>query len=419
MTRTPTRRPRQAAHPPPGGTRDRTLRLLAEGYQFMPSLFAEYGVDVVETRLLGRRAMCVRGPEAAEMFYRSSDIERSGAVPLRVQKTLFGREGVQTLDGLDHRRRKAVFMSLVTPDGLERFDRALATELAELADQVSGSSVSVMDLAGVALTKAGCRWAGVPLDDPYGRAADMAAMVAGFAAVGPRHWRARSARRRSERWAVSLIDDVRDGRETAPPDSVLEIMALRSGKRLPTRIAAVELLNVIRPIVAIRRFVAFSVLALHEHGVVPDSDQEREWFVQEVRRFYPFAPFVGGRVARSFRWRDVTFPEGHSVFLDVYGANHDPALWSEPQRFRPRRFEDRSITPYDFVPQGGGGAHDGHRCPGEELTVRATKAFVRFFTSMVHYAVPPQDLSIDLGRIPTHPADGMVIASVERQPEQD
>lgn len=40
----------------------------------------------------------------------------------------------------------------------------------------------------------------------------ISAMVDAFGAVGVRHWRGRTARRRCERWIGSLIDDVRADR---------------------------------------------------------------------------------------------------------------------------------------------------------------------------------------------------------------
>src|SRR3546814_10231988 len=63
-----------------------------------------------------------------------------------------------------------------------------------------------------------------------------------------------------------------------------------------------------RPTVAIARYVIFAALALHRRPdcrerLIAGSDAEREAFVQEVRRFFPFFPFVGGRVREGFDWR--------------------------------------------------------------------------------------------------------------------
>ena len=117
--------------------------------------------------------------------------------------------------------------------------------------------------------------------------------------------------------------------------------------------------------------------------------------------------------------RDLTFrgeriPAGSLVLLDLYGQNHDPELWGDPYAFRPERFltDDgavRDIGPYELVPQGGGDVRSGHRCPGEQITVALLGTLAQRLARLEHY-LPPQDLTIDLGRIPAKPASGVQIA---------
>jgi cytochrome P450 len=77
-------------------------------------------------------------------------------------------------------------------------------------------------------------------------------------------------------------------------------------------VAAGELINVLRPTAAIAWHVTFAALALHEYPQcrgrlmsepMPfDADRYGYCFMQEVRRFYPFTPFVGARVKAPFTW---------------------------------------------------------------------------------------------------------------------
>lgn len=97
------------------------------------------------------------------------------------------------------------------------------------------------------------------------------------------------------------------------------------------------------------------------------------------------------------------------VLLDLYGTDMHPAIWGDPGVFRPERFERHESSGFDLVPQGGGGHYAGHRCPGEAATVDLLKSAAKLFATEIVYEVPPQDLTIDLGRIPTLPACGMVI----------
>ena len=84
---------------------------------------------------------------------------------------------------------------------------------------------------------------------------------------------------------------------------------------LGTEVAAVELINVLRPVVAVARYVIFAALALHEHPECRDElrtggDTYLELFVQKVRRFYPFFPFAAGRAREEFVWRGAASRRG-------------------------------------------------------------------------------------------------------------
>lgn len=64
-------------------------------YRFISRRAAELGEDVVETRLLLRRATCLTGAEAARVFYDPARFQRASPAPEPLQRTLFGRGGVQ------------------------------------------------------------------------------------------------------------------------------------------------------------------------------------------------------------------------------------------------------------------------------------------------------------------------------------
>jgi fatty-acid peroxygenase len=212
-----------------------------------------------------------------------------------------------------------------------------------------------------------------------------------------------------------LVDQVRNGSLRPPDGSALQVVAThrgRDGQLLTTDAAAVELINVLRPTIAVGRFVVYAALALHEHPQwrerVADDEQLR-WFVQEVRRYYPFFPLVGGRVLHEFTWRGEHFGRGAWLLLDLYATNRDPRTWDDADVFRPDRFRDRPIGPFELVPQGGGDHETGHRCAGEWLAIRLTERAVRLLTGGPSLAVPPQDLRIDLSRMPAKPSSGLVV----------
>ncbi|MEQ4306078.1 cytochrome P450 [Plantactinospora sp. B6F1] len=398
---------------------DNTLRLAVEGYGWLPNLRRRQRAETVQTRLLGHRAVGLCGPEAARFFYDEAHVRRHGAIPGPVLDTLIGRRAVHTLDGAAHRHRKTIFTSLLTAEAIDTLQRYAGTAWDEtVARWPSWQPVVLFDEASRVLVRAVCRWVGVPLAEPdvAGAAADMVAMVDGFGTLGPRHWRARQARTRRERWLAELVDQARQGRRNVVAGSAFDVIVRHrdaDGQPLDSRLAAVEILNLVRPTVAVCWFVTFAAHALNRWPEIRarlriGSPDHIAAFGHEVRRFYPFAPFVAGHAVRDLAWQDVPVPAGTLVLLDLYGQDHDPQLWPDPYVFDPERFLGREIGAFELVPQGGGDPRTGHRCPGETTTV-ALLATLSGRLANLDYQVPEQDLGIPLGRVPTRPRSGFVL----------
>lgn len=407
----------------PSADFDSTLAFLREGYLFIPNRCNSLKSDVFETRLLLRKVTCLNGHDAAKIFYDNELFQRSNAAPKRLRRTLTGDGGVQSLDGGAHENRKAMFLSLMTPEKLGQFISILNLQLQGAgAAWAQKEKVTLFDEMQQVFFRAACTWSGVPVTDAEARnrAEDMGTMVDGFAAIGCRNLRARRARTRSEAWMGDILERVRNHEATAPQGTALHTMAWHkdeNGRLLARDIAAVEMLNIVRPITAIATCVAFAALALHDHPrcaaeLRGGDTEDYQSFVQEVRRYYPFTPFMLAKVRKDFDWRGVHFPAGRPVFLSAYGVNHDPRLWPNPERFDPRRFRNWDGNPFDFIPHGGGDYLSGHRCAGEQLTIQAMKAAVRFLVAYIDYDIPSQDLSFSLARVPSLPESGFVISNV-------
>jgi fatty-acid peroxygenase len=401
---------------------DRTLPLLAEGYAWLPNRMRDTPGPVVRTRILGRPALALRGPEAVRFFYDERNVHRHRAVPEPVLGTLFGHGAVHTLDGAAHRARKSLFLPLLAPERVAGLvDHVTAAWDDAVPDWSGRGAVVLFDEAATVLTAGVHRWAGIPLDvcEERATARDLIAMVDGFATAGPRHLRARRARARQEARLARLVRHVRTGGATAPADSVLDLVCRHreaDGAPLDERTAAVELLNVVRPTAAVAWFVAFTAHALHRwpghRARLADGDVPFVTaFAHEVRRFYPFVPFLGGLAARDLYWRGEWVPAGGLVVLDVYGQNHDESLWGDPYAFRPERFLGRPVGRDELIPQGGGDPARGHRCPGEGITVGVLEALAVRLARM-EYTVPQQNLTIPLHRVPTRPHSGVLLAAI-------
>lgn len=401
---------------------DHTLALLSEAYRFIGNRCERYRTDIFETRLMMRPVICVIGEDAARMFYVPGRFTRQGALPVTALSLLQDFGSVATLNGETHRARKRMFMSLMTATAMQQlYDIAAERWRARAAAWKRAPQVVLHDEAERILCEAVCAWAGISLsgDEAAQRTREFSAMIDGAGAVGPRYLRGLFLRRQTERWAQGLITNVRAGRLAPPAGSALAVITSHQdvpGQALPPDVAAVELINVLRPTVAVARFVTFAAMALHQHPQyrddLADGNDKSLQFVQEVRRFYPFFPAVGGRALDAFEWRGHRFDTGAWVLLDLYGTNHDPRLWEQPNRFRPERFAGWQGNPNTLIPQGGGDFDTGHRCPGEWITIGLMRTLLGLLAAETRYSVPRQNLWIDLSRMPAIPASRFVMRDV-------
>ena len=394
---------------------DSTIALRADPYRFIGRTCQSRGTDAFETRLLFEPALCLTGTEAARFFYDADAFARDGAAPGFLRATLFGEGGVQGLDGAAHAHRKAQFLDLLGPGQTDALTRRASAGIEALADR--GVPVALQDALEEDLMGAVCVWAGVPLgpDDIYDRTRMIAHLFEHAASVDLRQLAARFARRRADRWARRRIAAVRAGALRPPARSALARIAAwtdAGGAPLTAQVAAVELLNVVRPFVAVATFLTFAAHALatrpEEREALRADPVRVPLFVQEVRRTYPFFPLLVARARRSIAWRGHDLPRGRLVALDVYGTNRDARAWADPDAFRPERFDGWAGDAFTLIPQGGGDHATGHRCPGEWVTRDLMAAGTRTLLDRIDWdRMPEQDLSLGMRDLPALPRDRM------------
>src|SRR5699024_381623 len=169
-----------------------------------------------------------------------------------------------------------------------------------------------------------------------------------------------------EDWIGGYIEDVRNEKLFPGRESALYKFSWHKdldGNLLDTKTAAVEVLNILRPSIAIAIYFAFTGLALHQfpeekEKLNGDNPYYLHMFIQEIRRYFPFFPFNGAITRKSFTWEGYQFEEGVLTIFDFYGTNHDPHVWENPDLFQPDRFKDWHTSPtnqvqYKLVAQGG------------------------------------------------------------------
>lgn len=398
---------------------DSTLHFIQEPYLFIKAQSRLLRSDVFQTRLLFEKTVCMTGGDAAEIFTNEEIFCRKGAAPEFLRATLFGKRGIQTLDDEAHLHRKKLFMSIMTPQNVRHLKNIFINWLDIYAARwQSQNEVILYEELQEVLTRSVCEWAEVLLkeEEVSLRTQELASM---FDAAGSvkRHLESRTARVKAENW---IRDLVKEARRNESDETILSRFAYfrdLNGEPLSAQVAAVEVLNILRPVVAVSAYLVFCAHALIRNPHLSlrfGEPQFADNFVNEVRRYYPFFPSLIAKVRRHFTWKKYEFEKNTRVIFDIYGTNHDPRLWSMPSQFNPDRFRNMQSLPSHFVPQGIGDHHLHHRCPGELITIELMKAFSEYFVQSMRYSVPSQDLSLDLSRLPGVPKSHVIISRVER-----
>ncbi|MGI0107725.1 cytochrome P450 [Salinimicrobium sp. WS361] len=402
-----------------------TPGILYKGYNYFHEQFQKQETDLLKVRLFLKKALVMRGEEAAEIFYDDSRFSREGATPKRFKKTLLGQGGVQGLDGDEHVNRKRMFMQEMNRDSLAALEQAFEQHLQKaIISWEKQPKITFFDEIEKVLFSAACDWVGVPVkkDEVEQRKNDLSELIDGAGRIGLSHYQARRARKSSEKWIMKLVSQKRKKEKNTPGSSILSRFSFHKNLRnklLDKRIVAVEILNLLRPIVAIARYITFSAVALHENPqycerLRKDKDKLDLYFVQEVRRFYPFFPFVPAKVNKEFEWKGVKFPKGRRVLLDLYATQHHENIWNNPNAFYAERFSTWDGSAFNFIPQGGGDHVHNHRCAGEWITINITRITLNYLVEKMTYQIPKQDLEIELSRIPTIPKSRLKMTNVRR-----
>lgn len=393
---------------------------LDEGYLLFSTLREEANAPVVKARLLNKEVIAVYGQEAAKKFYDPNNFKREGAMPKLVLKTLFGEEGVQTMDGQSHEHRKTIFMNLMTPKRMEDYHQIVDKNLSEKLDQQQGE-FDLFDLSKDVLFRSICEWTGIDLSkipkEEVEQLADYQISMISSAVTNPAtHIKGVENRKKSEKWAQSLIEDARIHPVANKEEVALYAFANATdeqGELLPINVAAVELLNVIRPTVALTVWIALMGHALFSRPDIyqrlrAEFAQLQDSFIQEMRRYYPFFPMLPAFAMKDVEIDGYRIPKDSWVVLDLYGTNHDERSIESPEVFRISRYlgKEKHISydeEYEMIAQGGGKFEAMHRCAGEWITLHTLRVFSNQLVNKYEFSVPDQDWSIPMNQFPTFP----------------
>ena len=84
----------------------------------------------------------------------------------------------------------------------------------------------------------------------------------------------------------------------------------------------------------------------------------------ETLRLHTLLPEIARVLTSPLQLFGYRIPAGNSVAISVMAIHHDPELYPEPDEFLPDRFMQKTYSPFEFLPFGGG----HRRCLGAGLS---------------------------------------------------
>src|SRR5437763_3678799 len=420
---------------PPGSTGlpilGETLAFAKNPFGFIDERLAKHG-PIFRSRILGRNAVVIAGPDAAGRFIDSSVVARHDSMPPHVQELFAGRS-LPLLDGDEHRERKRIvnqaFTRAAVADYLPKMQSSIETAFARWTgtemrwlDEMKRLSIEVICSTIMGLQ---------PGNQMDALRRDYEIVLNGFATLpinipGTRYNKALKAR---DRIMDFFRETVRERRRAPSGDGLSRI--LTAGASLADEDAALELHHIV-----IAGFIVFAELGgmvrqLTDHAEVrarlaaeiaaksPDGPLTLETLmampyllqvVNEVKRLTPIIPGVFGIAKDGFQVDGVAVPAGWMILWTIRPTHtafgvYDQAETFDPDRFSPERAEDRRHE-HAFVPQGAGAA-TGHRCPGLDFATYFMEVFAVVLLRRFAWELPPQDFALDYSKVPPEPKEGL------------
>jgi cytochrome P450 family 110 len=130
----------------------------------------------------------------------------------------------------------------------------------------------------------------------------------------------------------------------------------------------------------------------------------------ETLRLHPVLTEIGRVTRAPAQLLGHTVPGGTGVAVSISAIHQDPSIYPQPDRFRPERFIERSYSPFEFLPFGGG----HRRCPGAHLSDCEMRIALATIVTRWEFALLGEEKEIR-HNIGTGPKHGVRLRVTERR----
>ncbi|WP_080872212.1 cytochrome P450 [Oceanobacillus timonensis] len=385
---------------------DHTIDFLKEGYFYFSKRMNEYQEDTVNSRIFGRKLVMLRAGEAADLVRDTTKFKAEKSISELSTNFLKEENGVFYLADIDDHQEKGWFQEAFSAEKREELESIIRQRWEERIEawKTNPSIDFMMEMEELWVITV-CNWLGIPIraNSLQQRTTDIQEFVQLYSKYGLNRLKRNQAKNRLEKWLVFLIRQLRAGRVHVDEEKILYKLSWyedTSGYILPAKEVVQELLLLIRAFVASSRWVVFSQAALLENPELKERLQGDKGyvncFIYEVLRYYSVIPFSVAKTKQQFFWKDMFFPNKQLVLFDIYGTNHHPDLWTEPEAFQPDRFLDESAVGTETAPDTA----------AESITMQLMRVSLSYLLR-TDWMMSDQKLHFQGSEVPARPKNGI------------
>jgi len=417
--------------------------------------------NVFRTKLIGKDVVLLTGESALKEFYDGENVTRKNPLPVPFQILAGGcRDFTLFLDGEQHKNRKKILLDLLRRDRLELLFPSIVQSLKECFDEfLQYKQFSMEEKMWPISSRLTLRCIIGVSDDFIKKNLNTFTSVAKNLVKSVESKIQKSIPGNSfskgieaNKMLFNLLHvmmkkdmDQTDWKSTIPSLKDFMVEDLKSGIDLSLELACRELVHFCIGLSNISVVVSLLTLALLQNpdakqqlqkeienvikdpNATPSSDEldqlvYTDSFIRETLRFYPsFPTIITGTAKREFVADGKIIPSGVGLIAYLYGTNHSSTVYSNPEKFDPSRFSERSEDTkgkcplFAYVPQGGGKPAETHRCAGEYFIRYILKISAIQLVSLYQLELPPQDLSFDMKKAQPFPKSGMKITFQKKE----